>query len=211
MELVSNSFQSESYLDISIQSLQDGLFFGQAYLNPAGFPTVKTYFSDGECVFKGQTILSVEDSPHLEKQKLLSAISYLSGAYTLISCWTERNFDFSICVDLNPELELFQCEKQAILKAGAVPCIFPKEFLSLDKIQKKIEKSSQTIFLSDTKISRAEIKNLLKTSNSFTKFNLHGSFFPSDLEEFREFENISAVYSVYLEGSVPCLPMVLDD
>ena len=131
----------------------------------------------------------------------------MSGAYTLISCWTERNFDFSICADFTSDFELSQWEKQAILKSGAVVRSFPTEFLSLEQIQKKLKQNSQPILLSESKIRRDQIKNLLKKADSSAVFNLHGFFLPSDLEEFRDFENISAVYSIYLKGSFPCLPM----
>lgn len=210
MELLSNSFQTESHLEFCIQSLQDGLFFGLdclSFLNNGDFSNIKTYFSDGDCIFKGQTLLSLKESDNLKKENLLSAISYLSGVYTLISCWTEKNFNFSIYSELTPRFKLSQWEEQAILKAGAFVCSFPKEFLSWVQIQNKIKQKNQAVILSESKISRDKIKNLLQATGSSGRFSLHGSFLPSDLEEFREFENIEAVYSVYLQGSFPCLPM----
>ncbi|MCZ0933112.1 MAG: hypothetical protein OXJ52_08170, partial [Oligoflexia bacterium] len=166
MELLSNSFQpcEKAYSEDFIQSEQDGLFFGLSYLQNSlsseDFSKIIGYFSEGDCIFKGQTLLSMElESAKSKKQDLLSAISYLSGVLTLVSCWTERNFDFSIRADLTPHFELSQWEEKAISKAGAVVQSFPKEFLSLKQIQQKLKKEKNTIALSDLKISRDNIKN----------------------------------------------------
>ena len=214
MEILSNSLQPNtvSSSETFIQSGQDGLFFGLSYLQDSlsseDYSQLKIYFSEGGCIFKGQTLLAIKaESRKPKKEDLLSAISYLSGAYTLISCWTEKNFDFSICADLTPHFELSQWEEQAILKAGAVVQSFPKEFLSLEQAQKALKINDESIILSELKISREQIKNFLKTADSSVVFDLHGSFLPSDLEEFREFRNIGSVYSVYLQGSFPYLPM----
>ena len=214
MELFSNSFQScrEACSEDFIQSEQDGLFFGLSYLkeslNSESFSKITSYFSEGDCIFKGQTLLSIEwESAQSKKKDLLSVVSYLSGAFTLVSCWTEKNFDFSICVDLTPRFELSQWEEKAVSKAGAVARSFPTEFLSLKKIQQELKKGKSAMVLSDLKISRDHIKSFLKASHSSVLFDLHGSFLPSDLEEFREFNNIDSVYSTYLQGPFPCLPM----
>ena len=214
MELVSNSFRAESYLKNSIQSEQDGLFFGLDYLsflNEGDFSNMKTYFSDGDCIFKGQKLLSIEKAGNFKKEDVLSVLSYLSGAYTLISCFTEKNFDFSIYADLTPKFKLSQWEEQAILKAGAVKNSFPKEFLSLEQVKRKIKQNSQFLVLSESKIKPDDIKSLLKAGDTSVMFSLHGSFLPSDLEGFREYSNIKAVYSSYLQGSFPCLPMSFAD
>ena len=214
MESFSTSFQpyKSAHSEVFIQSQQDGLFFGLDYLkNYLRFDDpdqIKVYFSDGDCVFKNQTLLSLsEENIELKKEDLLSAISYLSGAYTLISCFSAKNFNFSICADLTSDFELSRWEEQAILKAGAVVRAFPKNFLSLEQVQNKLKQKSGSIVLSEFKISRDTIKSCLKTADSSIRFDLHGSFLPSDLEGFREFENIGSVYSVYLQGSFPCLPM----
>ena len=197
-----------------IQSQQDGLFFGLSYLQdtltPENFSQIRAYFSEGSCVFKGQTVLSMGlKEVKLKKEKLMSAISYLSGVYTLISCFTEKVFDFSICANTTPDFELAPWEEQAILKAGAVIRSFPKKLLSLEQIQLRLNKKSSPLVLSEFKISRNQIKQILQTESSFASFDLHGSFLPSDLEEFREFSNIHSVYSVYLQGLFPFLPMQL--
>ena len=209
MELLSGK---EVYSEVVIQSAQDGLFFGLDYLENSldieKAPKAKAYFSDGDCVFKGQTLLSIE-TENTKTKDLLAIISYLSGAYTLISCFTEKNFDFSICAGLSPHFELSHWEEQAILKAGAVLRPLPKEFLSLEPIQKQLKQSRQSILLSESKISRADMKTLLKNENSSSSFELHGAFLPSDLEEFRECQNIKAVYPICLQGHFPKLEMKL--
>ena len=218
MELLSNSFQPLPSIqpEIYIQSEQDGLFFGLDYLQTClrkeDFSKTQVYFSEGDCIFKGQTLLSIEtESFKFKKEDLLSAVSYLSGAYTLISCWTEKSFDFSICATSSPHFDLFQWERKAILKAGAIARPFPKELLSLEQVQRELKRNSPSIILSELKINREKIKNLLKTTDPSILFDLHGSFLPSDLEEFREFKNINSVYPVYLKGFFPCLPMKLSE
>ena len=195
-----------------LKSEQDGLFFGLKYLQetltPESFSKIRAYFSDGNCVFTDQIILSIDlQETNFETEKLKSAISYLSGVYTLVSCFTEKTFDFSICASLTPDFELAPWEEQAILKAGAVIRPFPTKLLSLKETQKELNKRDSAYVLSEFKISRNQIKEILKTESSSTCFDLHGSFLTSELEEFREFNNINSVYSVYLQGSFPCLPM----
>ena len=189
----------------------NGLFFGLCYLKDflktEDFSKLNSYFSDGDCIFKGQTLLSMSAENSLfKKQDLLSIVSYLSGAYTLISCFTERDFNFDICAGLTSNFELSDWEEQAILKAGAVVRSCPKEFLTAKQIQQHLKKENSPVLLSDLKIDSCEIKTFLKANGSVS-FDLHGSFLPSDLEEFRDFNNISSVYPVCLQGSFPCLEM----
>ena len=201
----------ETQAECLIKSQQDGLFFGLSYLQdiltPESFSQIKAYFSDGSCVFKEQTVLSMDLKSEKLKKEILFAISYLSGVYTLVSCFTEKLFDFSICANSTPDFELASSEKQAILKAGAVIQSFPIKFLSLKEVQLRLNERNSPIILSELKITRTQIKEILKTENPSVGFNLHGSFLPSDLEEFREFKNINTVFSAYLQGSFPFLPM----
>ena len=214
LELLSNSIQphKKTNSEFFIQSAQDGLFFGLSYLQDCldseNFSKIKTYFSEGECIFKDQILLCMDiESVNFKKEELLSAISYLSGAYTLVSCFTEKSFDFSICANSTPNFKLSQWEERAFLKAGAFVQTFPKKILSFDLVEKELKKRTRKILLSELKISREKIRNILEMADSSCLFDLHGSFLPSDLEEFREFRNIDSVYSVYLQGSFPYLPM----
>ena len=113
--------------ELFIQSEQDGLFFGfeflQYFLKSSGFEnsTVTAYMQDGDCVFKGQTCVGINlKDENIKKEDLLSAVSYFSGAYTLISCFTEKNFDFSISASLTQGFSFSEWEEKAILKAGAL-------------------------------------------------------------------------------------------
>ena len=195
--------------ELSLQCLQDGLFFGLDYLKKAlSLSSIDSFYSDGDCVFKGQTALYIEPAQASQKREISLILSYLSGAYTLVSCFTEKRFDFDIYAGFTKNFSHKAGEKQAILKAGAdfiEEAVKPE--LGFDEAKKRVERggAEEVLLLSEEKMSRLQIQKILKECSQ--PFDLHGSFLPSDLEEFRSFSNIRTVYSSYLEGCFPCLKM----
>ena len=195
--------------ELSLQCLQDGLFFGLDYLKKAlTLSSVDSYYFDGDCVFKGQTVLYIKPEQASQKREISLILSYLSGAYTLVSCFIEKRFDFDVCAGFTKNFSHKEGEKQAVLKAGAdfiEEAVKPK--LDFNEVKKRAEKrgAEEVLLLSEEKMPRLQIQKILKERSH--PFDLHGSFLPSDLEEFRPFSNIRAVYSSYLEGRFPRLKM----
>lgn len=173
----------------SIQCLQDALFFGLEYTKTL-FQELEmhAYFSDGDLIFEGQTVLFMDGAKAFEKENVLSLLSYLSGAFTLLSCFTHKEFDFSIASAPTKNFIYSEGEKQAILKAGA--------------FVKPISDIKDSDFLDGFKMKKQEVKKLLNKEPSKT-YGIYGPFLPEDLEEFREFENIDFVYPACLQGSFP--------
>lgn len=137
-------------------------------------------------------------------------VSYLSGVYTLISCWTERNFDFSIMASSTPDFALSEWEEKAILKAGAQIGQFPEDICFDSKsVRQELDKGSKHITLSNMKMPEEKIKEILQSIPSHVKCSLHGSFFPSDLEGLRSL-HLHSVYPLCLQGFFPQLKMTLD-
>ena len=198
----------------SLECLQDGLFFGLDYLKKnLTLPDFSSYFKDGDLIFKGQKALSLEeDSQESDpnKESLAFLLSYLSGAYTLISCFTERNFDFEIGAVATKDFLHKEGEEQAILKAGAV---FYKKlkkaapnFNELLKELRKKPTPKENCFLNDESFSLQEIKETLETFPE-QNFEIKASLFPSDLEKWRHFKNLKTVHPSCLQGSFPLLKM----
>ena len=214
----SSELSQANKTDFFIQSDQEGLFFGLEFLecflksdDPLNTPKITAYCQDGECIFKGQTLLRINfKNQDCKKEDLLSIVSYLSGAYTLISCWTERNFDFSIIAGPTPDFAFSDWEEKAILKAGAVigQCPHSVYFDSKD-VHEALKRGEKEIVLSCLKMSKEEIKSILQCLPHFVKCSLQGAFFPSDLEEFRDL-NLTSVYPDSLQGFFPRLKMVYD-
>lgn len=211
------SKKQEKVQDFFFQSEQDGLFFGLDFLNhilsPKDHvekPEITAYFQDGDCIFKNQTILRIQQlqTNVFEKKELLFVISYLSGVYTLVSCFIERQWDFSIIGSSSDDFLFFEWEEKAISKAGGLVQKTPqKMFFSQKEVLQAIEAGEKKIILNSLKINVVELKNILQKFPQ-TEFSLYGSFLPEDLEEFR-YDNISSVYPLCLQGSFPCLKMKL--
>lgn len=224
METVSPSLPSKHSKkiksDFCIQSDQDGFFFGLEFLNwflksedEADTSEVISYFQDGECVFKGQTLLKINlKKEDLEKEDLMSIVSYLSGTYTLVSCWTKRNFDCAIMACPTSDFLFSDWEKSAILKAGALVAQCPSPVRSsIGEVHQAIKKGEKQIVLNyPTKVSKEEIKDMFQLLPPFVEISLQGSFFPSDLEELRAF-NIKSVYPICLQGHFPRLQMICSE
>ncbi len=196
-----------------IQSEQDGLFFGSEFLqhilkSKASDSIVTSYLQDGDCVFKGQIGLSFNlKTGAFKREDLLSVVSYLSGAYTLLHCFAEKNFDFFIMAAPTPKFDFSEWEEKIIIKAG---CHIQKCSKNIcwrpEHITQALKKGNQQITLSNLKMSKAEIKKTLVSLPPSVTTNLHGNFLPSDLEEFTAF-NINAVWPLCLQGFFPCLKM----
>lgn len=217
VEPVSSPYSSsvKSSSDFIVQSLQNGLFFGleflEDFLKSENSPSqILPYFQDGDCIFKDQKVLRIHlKDPKVQKEELLSMISYLSGVYTLVSCWTERNFDFSIMANSTPGFDFSDWEEKAILKAGAFISPLPQKVLiSPEEVQPFLDTPGNSLILSDSEMSHEEIEGILKSLPSFIKVSLQGSFFPEDLEKFRAY-HLDSVYPSSLQGHFPCLEMKL--
>ena len=210
-----SEFSRQTASEFCIQSEQDGLFFGLDFLRDFLKENDQTaefiaYLQEGECVFKGQTLLKVNLKDNLfKKEDILSLVSYLSGAYTLLSCFTERNFDFAIAACSTPGFSFSGWEEKAILKAGAV-VQKPEEtvYCSNEEVRQALERGNKQIVLSTLKMSKEQIKNLLKSFPSFKECSLQGDFLPFDLEEFRSFR-LKSVYPLCLQGCFPRLKVKL--
>ena len=196
-----------------VSARQDGLFYGEEFLQcffkkRGGKYEIKSYLQDGDCVFKGQTIFQIQIKGKLqEEEELLSAISYLSGAYTLISCWTEKAFDFSIKALPTPDCFLSPWEKQAILNAGAEIQKPPEKiYFQAKEVEQALQMEEKHLVVSSSKISFKEIKNILQSLPPSIEIGLEGDFSPSDLEEFRDFP-LQAVWPRHLQGFFPRLKM----
>ena len=216
MNLISQKLFNQTRQEFLIQADQDGLFFGLEYLqnllkakkDTSSFE-IKTYFKDGECVFKGHTLMQISlVNTSFKKENLGSLVSYLSGAYTLLSCWTKKHFDFFIMACPTPNFLFSDGEEKAILKSGALIQKSLKNIcFHLEDAEQALEKGEKRIILSDFKMSKKQIKNILQSLDPSIEITLYGSFFPLDLEEFRIFHNIKAAYPVCLQGYFPHLPM----
>lgn len=193
----------------SLECLQDGLFFGLSYLKEI-LPgeDFSSYCSEGRVIFKGQKALYMEESP--QKETIGFLLSYLSGAYTLISCFMEKNFDFKIGASSTKGFLYKEGEEQAILKAGASRTAkdLKKQAQNLDEVIKRAKKQNteSALLLSGEKISLPQIKKVLQDFPN-QDFNVSAHLLPSDLEEWREFKNIQAVYPYCLQGGFPLLKM----
>ena len=190
-----------------LECLQDGLFFGLDYLKQKlTLPELSAYFKDGSLIFTGQKTLYREDDS--QKEEISFLLSYLSGAYTLISCFTEKNFNFKIFATHTKSFSHKEGEEQAILKAGAVFYKDSLKSLKLNEVLKLLEKQSHAdiILLSENKISLSEIKKILQDFPECS-FALEVNLSPSDLEEWTEFKNIQTVYPFCLQGHFPLLKM----
>ena len=204
--------------EFCIQSEQDGLFFGLDFLqnflkDKEQASEFTAYLQEGGCVFKGQTLLKMDLKNSLfKKEDILSLVSYLSGAYTLLSCFTERNFDFTIAACSTSGFSFSDWEEKAVLKAGAVVQKLRKEACcySEEEVYQALERGNKQIVLSDLKMSKEKIKSLLQTIPSSMECSLLGDFLPSDLEEFRSF-HLQSVYPLCLQGYFPCLKMKLSE
>ena len=196
----------------SLECLQDGLFFGLEYLQQK-FPLTQlsSYAKSSDLIFKGQKIISLEESPKSKSQKeaLSFLLSYLSGAYTLISCFTERHFDFKIIANSTQKFLHQEGEKQAIVKAGALlNQNKEKPSLNFQELLKELEKTNpqESYLLNTEKLSLKEITNILQNYPSHS-FEIKAKLLPSDLEQWRDFKNIQAVQPFYLQGHFPLLKM----
>ena len=195
----------------SLECLQDGLFFGLEYLKEKQMlPDISSYCHEGKVIFKGQKILSLEEEPEKQAlQEISFLLSYLSGAYTLISCFTERNFDFKIGVTSTKNFLHKAGEEQSILKAGA---FFYKKLKkpipSFEELRKRAGKTNtkESLFLSEESLSLQEIQSALENFPEQT-FNIKASLLPSDLEKWRHFKNIQTFYPSCLAGNFPRLKM----
>ena len=218
MEPASNfsplSLSEKETQEFSIQSEQDGLFFGldflQDFLKNSNFKdqSVTAYLQDGNCILEGQTCLKVNlTDKTLKKGELLSIVSYLSGAYTLLSCFTEKNFDFSIMASSTPGFPFSEWEEKAILKSGCLvqKCLENICFHPENAVQ-TLNKGEKQIILSNLKMSKEKIKDILRDLPPSVTASLQGSFLPSDLEEFSTFK-LDSVWPVCLQGFFPCLKM----
>ena len=136
---------------------------------------------------------------------LMAIVSYFSGLYTLISCWTKKGFDFSVIANPTPGFSFSGWEQIAIKKAGALVKKLPEVIYYTSKeCYQAIQKNQKDILLSNLKMSQTEIKNLLDSLPPTTQLSLVGDFKPNDLEEFREF-NLKFVYPTMLQGYFPSL------
>ena len=192
----------------SLECLQDGLFFGLEYLKTKLTPSdFSTFFKDGSLILKGQKAFYREEES--QKENIAFLLSYLSGAYTLVSCFTGRNFPFKIGATVTKDFIHKEGEEHAILKAGAVLSKESKEPVrNLEYLLKELKKTDpkDCCFLSEKKISRQEIKQTLETFPE-QDFNVEGHFLPSDLEKWRGFKNIKTVQPYCLQGNFPLLKM----
>ena len=207
--------ETEKRQDFFFQSEQDGLFFGLEFLNhllsenSIEKSEITAFLQDGDCVFKGQTILGIRSqNSSFQKEDILSIVSYFSGVYTLVSCFVEKQWDFSIIGSSSADFPYFEWEEKAILKAGGLVQKSPeKVYYSQKEVLQAIEKGETKVTLNSLRISQKELKKNLQDF-SHIEFSLYGPFLPEDLEEFRN-DNISSVYPLCLQGSFPCLKMRL--
>ena len=189
--------------DYLIQCLQDGLFFGLDYIKTL-FPFEGySYFLDGDHIFAGQTLLSLNGGKN--HKSICSLVSYLSGTYTLARCFSERYFGFSVCAYWTPSFAFNEGEKQALLQAGMILKKAPAEkFLEAQELKNKND-HSRIIYLKLSSANKDQVKSILK--NSRQQFELMGDLLPKDWEDFRDFYNIQCVYPLCLQGFFPSLVM----
>ncbi len=214
LSLASSLLPHKGLDEFFIQAEQDGLFFGlkclqQMLENPHDGPEITACLQEGECVIKGQTLLGIDlKGQDFKKEDLLSVVSYLSGAYTLISCFMERNFDFSIMAGSTPDFFLSEWEEQAILQAGGEIQKPPERASSSSErdIQQLLERGERKIILNGSKLPKEKIKSLLRLLPPSVERSLMGAFYPADLEEFR-FLRLKSVYPLCLQGYFPRLKM----
>ena len=202
--------------DFFFQSEQDGLFFGLEFLkhilsseSKVENCEITAFLQDGDCLFKGQTILGVrlKDSS-FKKEDFLPALSYFSGVYTLVSCFVEKKWDFAIAGSSSPNFAYPEWEEKAILKAGGLVKKVPEKMSNSEKeILQALEKGETQIFFNSLRTKPKELKKVLQKFSNI-KFSLYGPFFPEDLENFRNF-HINTVYPVCLQGFFPCLKIKL--
>ena len=215
--LSSSSFMSSEKIqqDFFIQAEQDGLFFGVEFLelflsSQADRSTFKitSYFQDGHCIFKGQTGLRVCIKDQIfSKEDLTSLVSYFSGVYTLVSCFIEKQFPFSLMASSTPEFIFSDWEEKTILKAGALVDKTPNKICFSSKdVQSFLAQGDKQITLSNLRMSKEEIKNLLNELPLSVEPSLQGTFFPLDLEEYSSFP-LKSVWPDCLQGFFPCLQM----
>jgi len=222
VEIIPNPFSSPSFekmpQEFFVQSGQDGLFFGLDCLKEVlesqeAFHSfeITNYLQEGDCVFKGQILMKVHlKNKEMKQEDLISILSYLSGAYTLVSCFTERNFDFSIMACSTPDFFLSAWEEKAILKAGGFiqKCLENICCHSDHDVNQLLEKGEKQIILNGLKLSKKKIKSIFKSLPSSIESSLFGTFLPHDLEEFRFFQ-LKSVYPICLQGHFPHLKMQL--
>ena len=192
---------SEPTADYRIQCLQEGLFFGLEYIKSqlpfAGY----SYFLDGDYIFEGQTLLSLYEGKN--RDSIVSLLSYLSGAYTLASCFSEIPFPFSVCAYGTPHFAYNEGEKQALLKAGMSFKKLPEEkFLSPQEFKAKRSHFDRA-YLRVSRSNKEEVKRILRDSQQ--EFELMGNLFPKEWEDFTDCNNIQAVYPLCLQGFFPAL------
>ena len=222
METVSNfsssHFSEKTRPEFFIQSEQDGLFFGLEFLrhflktDDAEAPEITPYLQEGECVFRGQTLCRISlTGKDLKNQDLMAIVSYLSGAYTLISCFTEKNFKFSIMACSTSDFSFSEWEEKAILKAGGLVQKCPENIcFHSDDVHQALKRGDTQIILNHSKISKEKMKSILRSLPSSVELSLQGPFFPSDLEELRDF-NLKSVWPLCLQGYFPFLKMKIAD
>ena len=199
--------------DFFVCSEQDGLFFGLEFLNDflekyEARPKTKAYFQDGDCIFKGQICIEVRQQKDFQAvEDCVSILSYFSGAYTLISCFTEKQFDFSVSASPTPGFSFKEWEKKTILKAGGKIQSFPKS-LGLDSKETyhRLQRKENPIILTDRHMSHLEIKNILQNCSPSSEIFLEGDFWPEDLENFRNM-NLKSVWPTCLQGFFPSMKM----
>lgn len=222
METALNSFSKFSEKtgqSFSILSDQDGLFFGVEFLQklleaPGGLESseLTAYQKDGDCIFKGQTLLNIHlRNTNFKKEDLVSAVGYLSGAYTLVSCFTEREFNFSITACPTPGFLFADWERRLIEKARALVQKCPDNvYFYRDEVQQALNRGEQKIVLSALKISKKDLLDILQTMPYNVEVCLQGNFLPADLEEFRDL-NLKSVYPLCLQGYFSSLKMRVED
>jgi len=196
---------------LSLECLQDGLLFGINYLKSSlDFTDFTAHFKEGDLILKGQKILSIDKpeatQPKTTQKDLAFLLSYLSGAYTLTACFTEKPFHFKIGARSTKDFKHKKGEEQALTQAGALLSHKPKK--PIQNLQELSTKSKQKdkLFLSDEFLSLAEIKQALQNSPE-QNFEVEAQIFPSDLEQWRKFKNIQAFYPRGLQGNFPRLKM----
>ena len=207
-------FFKKGIQEFSIQTEQDGLFFGLEFLkdffkSDNDSPEITAYLQEGECVFKGQILMRIHlKNKRYKMEDIVPVVSYLSGAYTLISCFTERNFDFSVMACSTPRFSLSEWEEKAILGAGGLIQKSPEDIscYSENDVHQALEKGGRQIVLSCLKMSKKKIRDILQSLPHSVEPSLQGPFFPYDLEGFRDF-HLKSVYPICLQGCFPQLKM----
>ena len=198
-----------------IRADQDFILFGRefsdSFLRKKDPLEISWFARDGDCVLKGQTFSRVFTSDGFSDfSSLLGSVRYLSGAATLVRCYTENAGDFAVAGSISKNSPFPEWEKRAIHRGGGVTDLSCVSCSSEKTLPSLVKKNPPAIALDVSGFSESDCVACLKEIPEETKRGICGPILPEGVMKFLSY-SLDFISPSFLQGGFPSVKIIVTE